>query len=542
MPRVIVLDNLAQEGLDLLEAAEGIDYEIRVGLAGDELRDAITEFDGAVCRSGAKLTADVLAGNRRLKAIVRAGVGTDNIDKQMATRQGIVVMNTPTGNTVSTAEHAFALMLGMSRNVAPAYKSLCEGRWDRKLYMGAQLADKTLGVVGLGRIGREVAKRALAFEMKVIGYDPFLSPERAAEMGVEPVENVRDMLPEVDYLTVHTPLTDETRDLIGAAEIKLMKPGVRPVNCARGGIYNEKALVDGLQSGRLAGVAVDVYATEPCTDSPLFDMPGVLCTPHLGASTGEAQTNVAVQAVQLLVKFLQTGEIRHPVNSRALDPKTLESMREHLDLAYRLGRFVAQWHGSGAKKCNLSYRGEIATKDTKLATAAFCAGLIENAMDEEVNIVNSEVLLRDRGIEITEQTSRESAPYSSSMDVELVCENANYRAIATLFGEGMPRLVQLDAFPLESPLVGTLLVFEHNDVPGMIGTVGNIFGKHNVNIAQMAVGRAGDTPGGQAIGVLNLDGWPPQTAVDDVKGQKNVSGAKAIALPPAGQVPPWLQG
>jgi D-3-phosphoglycerate dehydrogenase len=296
MPSIIVLDTLSPDGLALLDAAaaSGITYEVSTGLSGDALRQALASHDGAICRSGVKITADALAGNHRLKAIVRAGVGTDNIDKDAATRQGIVVMNTPAGNTVSTAEHAFALILALSRNVAAADASLRDHRWDRNKFMGVQLAGKTLGIVGLGRIGQAVAKRARAFDMRVIGYDPFLSPERAAELGIELFETVRAMLPEVDYLTVHTPLTEETRHLVGRPELALLKRGVRLVNCARGGIYDEQALVEGLQSGVIGGVALDVFEKEPCTESPLFSMPNVLVTPHLGASTEEAQSQVAV--------------------------------------------------------------------------------------------------------------------------------------------------------------------------------------------------------------------------------------------------------
>ena len=285
MPKIVVLDNLSQDGLDLLESAGNIEYEVRIGLNGEELRRTLAEFDGAICRSGVKITAEALQGNRRLKAIARAGVGTDNIDKEAATRLGIVVMNTPGGNTVSTAEHTIALMLALSRNVAPAYQSLIENRWDRKKYMGTQLAGKTLGIVGLGRIGQAVATRALAMEMRVLGYDPYLSTQRAKELHIETCGSAREMLPHVDYLTVHTPLTDETRNLISTEQIKAMRPGVRLINCARGGIYDEEALAEGLKSGHLGGVALDVYAAEPCTDSPLFGMPGALCTPHLGAST-----------------------------------------------------------------------------------------------------------------------------------------------------------------------------------------------------------------------------------------------------------------
>src|SRR5215510_6852753 len=270
MPRVIVLDTLAQEGLDMLAAAPGIEYEVRTGLKGADLREALSQFDGAICRSGVEITADALEGNRRLKAIVRAGVGTDNIDSAAATRWGIVVMNTPGGNTLSTAEHTIALMLALSRNIAPAYQSLREGKWDRNKYMGTQVAGKTLGIVGLGRIGLAVAKRALALEMNVLGYDPFLSREKAREFGIEAVETVDGLWPRIDYLTVHTPLNEETRGLVGPAQIDRMKPGVRLINAARGGIYDEAALASALKSGRIGGVALDVYATEPCTDSPLF--------------------------------------------------------------------------------------------------------------------------------------------------------------------------------------------------------------------------------------------------------------------------------
>ena len=305
-------------GIELLKSDSRIDFDVRTGLTGDALRQVLGEYDGALCRSGVKITAESLEGNTRLRAIVRAGVGTDNIDKLAATRRGIVVMNTPTGNTLSTAEHTITLMLALSRNIAPANQSLVEKRWDRKKFMGVQVAGKTLGIVGMGRIGQSVAQRAQALEMRILGYDPFLSPARAAEMGVQMFEDVDSMLPEVDYLTVHTPLTEQTRGLIGKAQLSMLKPGARLVNCARGGIYDEAALVEGIESGQLAGVALDVYESEPCTDSPLFGMPGVLCTPHLGASTEEAQNQVAIEGVNLLVDFLTTGNIRHAVNMTSI--------------------------------------------------------------------------------------------------------------------------------------------------------------------------------------------------------------------------------
>jgi D-3-phosphoglycerate dehydrogenase / 2-oxoglutarate reductase len=540
MPKIIALDTIAQEGLDLLKSAPGIEVETRTGLKGEALKKTLTEFDGAICRSGVKITADVLEGNRRLKAIVRAGVGTDNIDKNAATRIGCIVMNTPAGNTLSTAEHAFTLMLALSRKIAPAHASLISGKWDRNSFMGAQLADKTLGVVGMGRIGQEVAKRAIAFQMRVLAYDPFMSAEQASKLGVERVEKVHDMLPRIDYLTVHTPLTPETKHLISDKEIEMLRPGARLINCARGGIYDEAALVKGLESGRLGGVALDVFATEPCTDSPLYKLPNVLVTPHLGASTDEAQTQVAIEGAQLLINYFTTGEIRHAVNMASIDPKTLAAMKGYIDVAHRLGLLMSQYQGKTCDACKLTYRGEISKKNTRLLTSAFCAGLLTRALDEEVNIVSAEVLLQDRGIQLSEQSTTEMGAFSSSMGVEVVSEGKTYIAAATLFGHDMPRLIRLGDYRLEAYLDGNLLIFQHDDVPGVIGAVGTIFGKHKVNIAQMSVGRAIGQPGGKAIGVLSLDGPPPAAALEEILKAPHMQQVNFIEMPKAGELPPWL--
>lgn len=542
MHRVIVLDPLAKEGLDLLAAAPGVEFDIRPKLSADALREALAQYDGAIVRSGVKITADSLAGNKRLKAIVRAGVGTDNIDKAAATRLGIVVMNTPTGNTLSTAEHTIAMMLALSRNIAPAYQSLIEGRWDRSQYMGSQLADKTLGIVGLGRIGQAVAARARALEMRLIGYDPFLTKDRAAELGIQIVPTVAEMLPHVDYLTVHTPLTEETRGLISHKELGVLKRGARLINCARGGIYDEAALVEGLKSGQLAGVALDVYAEEPCTKSPLFGMPGVLATPHLGASTEEAQTQVAAEGAGLLIDFLTTGAVRHAVNMVSLDPQKFASLRGELDLAHRLGQLMSQLERAPVKACKLLYRGEVASKETKLLTATFAAGLLEQSMAGEVNMVNAELLLRERGIELVEESRADMGAFSSMILAELITEGHTHKAAGTLLGHEMSRLVQLGEYRLEAYLDGILLVFTHRDVPGIIGRVGTIFGQHKVNIAQMSVGRAGDAPGGEAIGVLNLDNPPPQEALAEMLAGPDILSASVIRLPKAGQLPAWLGG
>lgn len=536
--RIIVLDDIADAGLEKLNAAVGIEYDIRPGLKGEALREALRDYDGAVCRSGVTITAESLAGNRRLRAIVRAGVGTDNIDKAAATRLGIIVMNTPDGNTVSTAEHTMALLLGLSRNVAPAHASLVAGKWDRKKFQGSQVSGKTLGVVGLGRIGLEVAKRAKSFGMNVIGYDPFMSSERAAELGITKVETVDEMLPQLDYLTVHTPLTNETKGLIGPAQVQRLKKGARLINCARGGIYDLVALEAGLKSGHLGGIALDVYEDEPCLDSPLFAMPNTLCTPHLGASTDEAQVEVAVEAVELLVNYLTTGEIRSAVNAFSLDPQTLKLMRGYLDVAHRLGTLMGQWHGGALESCDLEVQGEIAAKDTRILVSAFCAGLIGDKI-EGANIVNAEVLCRERGIEIIHKSTLDHGAFNSVISATVKGEGRSLQAAGTLFGKNMPRLVRLGEYRTEAYLDGILLIFTHTDVPGIIGYVGQVLADEKVNIAQMAVGREG-AAGGPAIGVLNLDQVATESALKRVYEHAAIQSAKMIVLPPVGQLPNWL--
>jgi D-3-phosphoglycerate dehydrogenase len=527
--------------LALLESAAGLQVEVRTGLKGDDLRNALLEADGAICRSGVKITAEILEGNTRLRAIARAGVGVDNIDTKAATRQGIVVMNTPGGNTISTAEQTMTLMLGMSRNVAVANQSLVEGRWDRKKFMGTELCGKTLGIIGLGRIGQAVAMRARGFEMKIVGYDPFLPAARAEELGVQIFDSPKDLFPLVDYLTVHTPLNDSTRNLVSSADLSLFKKGVRLINCARGGIYDEVTLLEGLKSGQIAGVALDVYPEEPCTKSPLFGMPGVLCTPHLGASTEEAQTNVAVEAAELLIDFFTTGAIKQSVNMSPLDPKTLAEMRGYLNVAYRLGMLLSQMDQRPPTSCRLSYKGEVAKKHTRLLAAAFAAGLLENAVSG-VNIVNAEMLLRERGIELVEQRNSDIGDFSSVISAEVVTSRKTSFASGTLFGNNMPRLVQKGGCRLESYLDGILLIFAHRDTPGVIGKVGSIFGRHRVNIAQMSVGRSTDKPGGDAIGILSLDSAPPAEALADLLALDEIQQAWVVKLPAAGELPPWLAG
>ena len=535
--RIIVLDKLADEGLAKLDAAPNIEYDIKLKLDGDELREALAQYDGAVCRSGVKITAESLEGNTRLKGIVRAGVGTDNIDKVAAARLGIVVMNTPAGNTVSTAELTMALLLGLSRKLAPAHASLKSGKWDRGSFQGSQVMGKTLAIVGLGRIGQEVASRAQAFGMEVIGFDPFLTRERAEEIGVTKYDTVDELLPLLDYLTVHTPLTPETTGLISTAQVAKIKPGARLINCARGGIYDEAALVEGLKSGQLGGVALDVYPEEPCTDSPLFQMDNVLCTPHLGASTEEAQIGVAVEAVDLLVAYLSSGEIQSAVNT-SLDMKALKASAAYADVAYRLGILLGQWHGGAINKCELEFQGEIAEKDTRILMSAFCTGLIEN-FSSDANIINAELLCRERGIELTRKEGKSQSAFCSVIAATVSGDDQSCSASGTVFGKDMPRLIRLGDYLTEAFMDGNMLVFTHEDVPGIIAYVGSVMADANVNIAQMAVGRAG-AAGGTAIGVLNLDSSAPDSAIEKVSQHASIESARLVALPAGGQRPGWL--
>ncbi|GAB6187665.1 phosphoglycerate dehydrogenase [Thermopirellula anaerolimosa] len=540
MPKVVVLDPLSPEGLKLLEAAGSIEHEVRTGLKGEELRKTLQEFDGAICRSGVKITADVLEGNTRLKAIVRAGVGVDNIDSAAATRLGIVVMNTPGGNTVATAEHTIALMMALSRNLFPAYQSLLEKKWERSKFMGTELAGKTLGIVGLGRVGQAVAERAIGLKMRVIGFDPFLPEHRAKELGIATCKNLDEMLPEVDYLTVHTPLNDQTRNLIDRPQIAKMRKGVRLINCARGGIYNEEALLEGLESGQIGGVALDVYPKEPCTENPLFGRPNVLCTPHLGASTEEAQSNVALEAVELLVDFFTTGAVRNSVNMAPLDPKMLEGLRGYLDLAYRMGLLMAQLDRNPPQRCKLRYQGDVASRDTRLLSSAFAAGLLAQALDQSVNLVNAEILLRQRGIELAEERSAEVGDFSSQITAEVTRQDGSSIVGGTVFGKSLPRLIQKRRFRLESPLEGIMLVMYHRDVPGVVGKIGEIMGRHNVNIAFLSLGRAENQPGGEAIGVLALDSYPPAEALNEMLKMEPIHKVTVVQLPQRGELPSWL--
>lgn len=543
MARILVTDNLSPAGLKLLEETPGIEVDVRTGLSPQEVAEALRSADGIIIRSGTKLTAELLKNQPRLKVIVRAGVGVDNIDLQAATREGIVVMNTPAGNTTSTAEHTIAMLMALSRNIGPASASMREGKWERKKFTGTQLAGKTLAIIGLGRIGQSVARRARGLEMIVIGYDPFLSPERAAEQGIELYRDIDELLPRCDFLTVHTPLTDETRGIINSERIAKMKKGVRIINCARGGIVDEDALAAAIESGHVAGAALDVFVHEPPDDSPLPKTPGVLSTPHLGASTDEAQELVAVEAAEIITGFLLRSDVRYAVNMAPISAAEMEDNKTYLDLGHRLGILLAQQNkGGGLRAANIHYRGESASKKTKLITASFAAGLLESALDENVNIVNAETLAHDRGIEITEACSSEAGDFSTLITATISTDDGELTAAGTIFGHEFLRLVRLGDLHMDAYLDGLLLLFHHRDVPGLIGFAGTVLGKHGVNIAHMALGRERNEPGGQSVAVLNLDNEPSPEALAEAATHPEVTSIELIKLPPAGAPLPWLVG
>lgn len=539
MPRVLISDKMELPGLEILRNA-GIELDERPGLKGEELKAALRLADGVVVRSGTRITADLIENPGKLRVIVRGGVGVDNIDVAAATRKGIVVMNTPDANTFSTAEHTISLLMSMARHVPAADASMRAGKWEKSKFLGCQLTGKTLGVLGLGRIGREVARRAAnGLDMKVVGYDPVLAPTAAAQLGIESFASVDEILPKCDFITVHTPLTEQTKDMIGAKQVALLPKGARVINCARGGIINEQAVIDGINSGHLAGAAFDVFVEEPmAADHAFLKMPNVVITPHLGAATAEAQLLVAKESAQLLVDFLCKGMVRFAVNMGAMDRAEMEEMRPFVDLAHRLGLMAAQLNKGSIQRAEILYRGEIAKRSTRLVTSAFAAGLLERGMEQQVNIVNARMLASERGVDIVEQASMEKGDFSSLIKVSIQSDKETITIAGTLFGNQYLRLVQFGSHRLDAHMDGVLLIFTHKDVPGLIGHIGTICGKNGVNIAQMNVGR--QNQGGEAIAVLNLDARPPESVLKEVSSHPQIRAVTVLDLPPAGELPTWF--
>ncbi|HSV27379.1 MAG TPA: phosphoglycerate dehydrogenase, partial [Sedimentisphaerales bacterium] len=469
MIKVLISDKLAQEGIDLLESMGGVEVVVKTGLSEGELATIIGEYDGLIIRSGTQVTARVLASPGKLKAIARAGVGIDNVDVPAATRKGIIVMNTPGGNTLSAAEHTMALMLAMSRYIVPACNSLKAGQWDRKSYTGNQLNNKVLGVIGLGRIGMAVAKMARGFDMKVLGFDPFAAPAGADRLGIEICDGLGRIFKEADFITVHIPKNDRTVNMIGAEQLKMMKPTVRLVNCARGGIINEDALYDALEKKQIAGAALDVFSKEPPDNKRFERLGNCLVTPHLGASTEEAQIEVAVEAAQILVDAIRGVGIRNAVNAAASAGEMPALIRKYAELARRVGLMMSSVTEGQVKKVEVQYRGEVAGMDVDAATTSFTIGLLENQFDGPLNVVNARVLAKERGVSIDETKNPDMKDVASSFMARVTTDKVRRSITGTIFGENLLRIIDIDGFKIEMTPQGAVLAIFNDDKPGVIG-------------------------------------------------------------------------
>ncbi|MEW5762466.1 MAG: phosphoglycerate dehydrogenase [Bacillota bacterium] len=527
MFRVLVTDNVAPEGVAVLNREPDIAADVRDKLPPEELLSIIPAYDALIVRSATRVTAEVLARGERLKVVGRAGVGVDNIDVAEATRRGIIVVNAPGGNTIAATEHTLALMLALARNVPQAHARLKSGVWDKKSFVGVELRNKVLGILGLGRIGGAVAKRAQAFEMTVLAYDPYITEERARELGVElcPLEEV---LRRADFLSIHMPLTKETHHLLDARAFALMKDGVRLVNCARGGIVDEEALYEALKAGKVGGAALDVFEKEPLTDSPLFALPNVIVTPHLGASTREAQVSVAVDVAQEIVAALRGELVRNAVNIPALKPDILAAVRPYLDLAERLGRFLGQLSEGRMVAVDLVYSGELAALEVGPLTLAFLKGLLNVFLQEQVNYVNARLLAQERGIAVHETRSYRDEDYTNLITAKVTTDRGEHTLAGTLLQGGESRVVMLDGYRIDTAPVGHMLVIPHIDRPRIIGRIGTLIGNDDVNIAAMQVGRK--EIGGRAVMVLAVDSPVPDGTLAEIAKGDGILGVKMVSL------------
>jgi len=514
MIKVLITDKLAQEGIDLLNSVDGVEAVVKTGISEDELAEIIGEHNGLIIRSGTKVTAKVLANPDKLKAIARAGVGVDNIDVPEATRKGILVMNTPGGNTLSAAEHTMALMLSMSRNVVPACDSLKSGAWDRKKYMGNQLNGKVLGVIGLGRIGMAVAKMAKGFNMKILGYDPLAAPAEAEKLGVEVTDGLERIFKEADYISVHVPKNKRTLNMIDVEQIKMMKPTVRLVNCARGGIINEDALYNALAEKRIAGAALDVYPTEPPENTRFTEFENCLVTPHLGASTKEAQIDVAVEAAQILVDAIKGGPVKNALNAPSTTGVVPPIVKQYGELARRVGTLVSTITPGHIKNVEVQYRGLIAEMAVESVTLDFAIGLLQRHFDMPLNMVNVGVLAKERGISIDETKNTESKDVAASFSAKVVTDKVVRTVTGSVFGETLLRIIEIDGFNVEMTPQGAVLVIFNDDKPGVIGSVGTVCGKHNINICTMGVGQKLEEQ--KAALVVSLDKEPDTKAIAEL--------------------------
>src|SRR5436190_2879008 len=527
--KVIVADKISERGVKLLK--EQTDWNT-VLTTKETLEAEIADADALIVRSATKVTAELLAKAPKLRAVGRAGVGVDNIDLEAATKRGVLVMSTPGGNAVSVAEHTFALLLSLARQVPRLDKAIHEGRWEKSCAAGTEVRGKTLGLVGLGRIGSEVAVRAEAFDMRVLAYDPFISEAAAREMSVELVP-LDQLLAESDFVSLHTALSPATQNLISAANIRKMKSSARVINTARGELVDEAALAEALKSGKLAGAAVDVFAEEPPKNSPLVGLPNVIATPHVAGSTAEAQEEVGTQVAVQIKDYLAEGIIRNAVNLPALSADQYRRVRPYLELAERLGSLVSQAAAARPARIRIRYAGEVAEVGTHLLRSAVLAGVLNAVLDEKVNVVNAPAVAAARGLTVEEETRKREHGFPNTLEVSALSKkagDAGFTAEGTVLFDGSPRVLAIDGISLESLLEGTILYLRNHDEPGVIGQVGNTLGRLGVNIATFALGRREATRGAEAVSLVRVDGPAQDSILNEIRQIKAITEARIFRL------------
>jgi D-3-phosphoglycerate dehydrogenase / 2-oxoglutarate reductase len=528
--KILVADKIAASGVDYIKNLGGFEVIEAYGSSPEKVLELVKDVSGIIVRSETKITKEVIKNAPLLKVVGRAGVGVDNIDIEAATQRGVVVMNTPGGNTIATAELTFTHMLCGARQIAQANSSMQAGRWDRKVYGGVEVLKKTLGILGLGRIGVEIASRAQAFGMRVVAYDPFLVASRANQMGVEAMD-LDQVFAEADFITVHMPLTDSTRNMVDKAAFAKMKDGVRIFNVARGGIINEEDLVEALKSGKVAYAGLDVYTSEPLAeDSPLRGIHNLVLTPHLGASTQEAQESVGVEIAEGVANALKGGVIQNAVNMPSVDSKTLKALAPYLRLGENLGNFLQQITPDQINKLKITYFGKINKIDANPLTRSILQGYLKNISGENVNSVNAPIVLEQLGIESEVVQSSEERDYSELLVIEAHSPTGEIFTVqGTLIGKsGQPRIVHINGREVEASPKGVMLVIENEDVPGIVGTLGTILGKGGVNIASMSLSR--NHVGGLALNVVNLDTAPSENAFQEIVSNEHIKSARVVSL------------
>jgi D-3-phosphoglycerate dehydrogenase / 2-oxoglutarate reductase len=525
MPKVLISDALSPAAVQIFkDRGIEVDFQPSLGKDKEKLAELIGNYDGLAIRSATKVSAKILEKAKNLKVIGRAGIGVDNVDIPAATARGIIVMNTPFGNSITTAEHAISLMLALARQIPEADVSTRAGKWEKNRFMGVEIFSKTLGIIGCGNIGSIVADRAIGLKMKVIAYDPFLSEQRARDLGVEKVE-LDTLFKRADFITLHTPLTEKTKNIIDAAAVKKMKKGVRIVNCARGGLVDEAALAEALKSGQVAGAAFDVFVEEPATANPLFNLPNVVCTPHLGAATSEAQENVALQVAEQMSDYLLRGAISNAVNFPSISAEEAPKLRPFIALAEKLGSFAGQLTESGVSKVQISYEGAVAQMNTKALTSAAVAGLLR-PMLEDVNVVSAPVVAKERGIMVEETTREMAGDFESLITVTVVTQKQTRSVSGTVFADGRPRIVNIKGIRMDAEFGPSMIYITNLDKPGFIGRFSSTLGEAGINIATFHVGR--EAPGGNAIALIEIDGELPAAVLEKVRALPQVQQAKPL--------------